>query len=166
ENALNLNWNGAEFEQQVATLDKSQPVFVYCLSGVRSRDAANKMREEGFEKVVEMPGGMIEWRANNLPETRKKADTQAMSLTQYQALLYAEKLVLVDFYADWCAPCKKMKPYLEKIAVDQADQVILVRMDADENAALCKELNITALPVLKLYKDNQLVWRNEGYIGE
>ena len=59
-----------------------------------------------------------------------------------------------------------MKPYLEKIAVDLADKVTLVRMDADKNTALCKKMNITALPVLKLYKDNKLVWVNEGYIGE
>ena len=89
-----------------------------------------------------------------------------MSLEQYQSLLHSDKLILVDFYADWCAPCKKMKPYLEKIAVEMADKITVVRIDADENAELCKKLNVTALPVLKLYKNNELVWENEGYIEE
>jgi thioredoxin 1 len=139
---------------------------VYCLSGGRSGSAADKMRKAGFENVVEMPGGMIEWRANNLPETKISRTAKGMSLEQYQALLPSDKLVLIDFYADWCAPCKKMKPYLERIAVEMADKVTLVRIDADENVELCKKLNVTALPVLKLYKDNELAWENEGYIEE
>lgn len=166
QNALNLNWNGSEFEKQLATLDKNKTIFVYCLSGGRSRSAAAKMRKAGFEKVIEMPGGMMEWRAGNLPETKITTTGSGMSLAQYQSLLKSDKLVLVDFYADWCAPCKKMKPYLEKIALEMADKVTLVRIDADENAELCKQLNVTALPVLKLYKSNALVWDNEGYIEE
>ncbi|MFH6967196.1 thioredoxin domain-containing protein [Flavobacterium sp. FlaQc-28] len=166
QNALNLNWNGSEFEKQLATLDKNKTIFVYCLSGGRSNSAADKMRKTGFEDVIEMPGGMMEWRVNNLPETKINIAEKGMSLAQYQALLKSDKLVLVDFYADWCAPCKKMKPYLEKIAVEMANKVTLVRIDADQNAELCKKLNITALPVLKLYKNNELVWENEGYIEE
>ena len=107
KNALNLNWDGTEFEQQLATLDKIQPIFVYCLSGGRSSDATNKMRKEGFENVVEMPGGMMEWRSKDLPETRKKADIQEMSVEQYQALLYSEKLVLVIFMPIGVHPAKK-----------------------------------------------------------
>ena len=166
QNALNLNWNGSEFEKQLATLDKNKTIFVYCLSGGRSTSAAAKMRKTGFESVVEMPGGMMEWRANNLPETKISSAEKGMSLEQYQSLLHSDKLILVDFYADWCAPCKKMKPYLEKIAVEMADKITVVRIDADENAELCKKLNVTALPVLKLYKNNELVWENEGYIEE
>src|SRR5690606_38560904 len=71
ENALNLNWNGAEFEQQLATLDKTQPVCVYCLSGGRSREEENKMGKEGFKRVVKRPGGIIKWRGNNLPKPEK-----------------------------------------------------------------------------------------------
>lgn len=69
-NALNYDWNGAQFEKQIASLDKSKPVFVYCLSGRRSASAANKMRAEGFKMVYEMDGGMSGWRASQLPETK------------------------------------------------------------------------------------------------
>lgn len=166
KNALNLNWNGSEFGKQLATLDKTQPVFVYCLSGGRSSSAANKMRKEGFEKVFEMHGGMMEWRANNLPEIKANTTEKGMSLEQYQNSLNSDKLVLVDFYAEWCAPCKKMEPYLEKIADEMADQVTVIRIDADKNAELCKTLNVSALPVLKLYKSNKKIWQNTGYVGE
>ena len=166
QNALNIDWNGSEFEQQLATLDKDQPIFVYCLSGGRSGKALAKMHEAGFTNVVEMPGGMMEWRANDLPEVKIELTGEGMDLRQYEALLRSDKLVLVDFYADWCAPCKKMKPYLEKIAIDMADTVTLVRIDADANPVLCKTLDVVGLPVLKLYKNKELVWENKGYIGE
>lgn len=166
ENAVNINWAGNDFDSRISALNKSNPVFVYCLSGDRSAIAADKMRNVGFENVVEMWGGLIEWRANNLPETKISLAATGMSLEQYQSLLHSDKLILIDFYADWCAPCKKMKPYLEKIAVEMAAKVTLVRIDADENAELCKKLKVTALPVLKLYKDNVLLWENEGYIEE
>lgn len=166
KNAININWNGAEFDNQLATLDKTKPIFVYCLSGGRSKSAADKMRKAGFENVVELAGGIMDWRANNLPEVMLKSGSKSMSVSEYQAILNSDKLVLVDFYADWCAPCKKMEPYLQKIASEMATKVKLVRIDADEHAQLCKDLKVSGLPVLKLYKNNQLIWENEGYIDE
>ncbi|MEJ5994497.1 thioredoxin domain-containing protein [Pedobacter sp. Du54] len=168
ENAINASIGGGDFETQIATLNKSRPVFVYCLSGPRSSAAAKQLRDAGFKNVVEMHGGMMEWRSKNLPETKAATavNTMGISLTQYEALLKSDKLVLVDFYADWCSPCKEMKPYLDKIAIDMADQVIIVRIDADANAALCKTLKIDALPVLKLYKNAKMIWDNLGFIDE
>jgi thioredoxin len=87
-----------------------------------------------------------------------------MSKQQFDALLISDKLVLIDFYADWCAPCKKMKPYLEEISKDMADKVVVIRINADDNQALCKELKIDALPVLQLYKNKALIWVNSGFI--
>ncbi|TCD01527.1 thioredoxin domain-containing protein [Pedobacter psychroterrae] len=168
ENAINASIVGSDFENQIAALDKSKPVFVYCLSGPRSHAAAKQMRVAGFKNVVEMPGGMMEWRAKSMPETKDATaiDTKGLSLAQYEALLRSDKMVLVDFYADWCAPCKEMKPYLDKIAIDMANNVVLVRIDADANTELCKALKIDALPVLKLYKNKKMVWDNLGFIDE
>ena len=167
-NAINANINNDDFSTQIAALDKTKPVFVYCLSGGRSSAAVKQLRASGFKNVVEMPGGMMEWRANNLPETRDENPSKAkgLSLAQYEALTKSDKLVLVDFYADWCAPCKEMKPYLDKISKDMADKVVIVRIDADANTELCKTLKIDALPVLKLYKNQKMIWDNLGFIDE
>ena len=164
-NANNYDWNGNEFDKQIAPLDKSKPVFVYCLSGGRSSSAANKMRSDGFKEVYELSGGIMKWRSANLPETTDNAVvSNGMSKQQFDALLSSDKLVLIDFYADWCAPCKKMKPYLDEISRDMADKVVVIRINADDNQALCKELKIDALPVLQLYKNKTLSWTNAGFI--
>jgi thioredoxin len=164
-NANNYDWNGTEFDNQIAPLDKSEPVFVYCLSGGRSSSAANKMRSEGFTQVYEMDGGIMKWRGANLPETTDNAvASNGMSKQQFDTLLISDKLVLIDFYADWCAPCNKMKPYLEEISNDMVDKVVVIRINADDNKALCKELKIDALPVLQLYKNKTLSWTNTGFI--
>src|SRR5690606_19283867 len=106
------------------------------------------------------------WRAENLPETKRVFATEGLSTADYTKLVNSDKLVLVDFYADWCAPCKKMKPYLEKIAVEMSDKIILVRIDVDENPELCKELSVKSLPVLKLYKAEKIVWEHNGFVDE
>lgn len=166
QSAINIDWSGVDFENHIASLDKSKPVFVYCLSGGRSASAAAKLRSTGFTQVFEMPGGMLEWRAQKLPEVSLNTLTKGMSLEQYKTLLLSDKLVLVDFYADWCAPCRKMEPYLKKISTEMADKIILVRIDADANPVLCEQLNVTALPVLKLYKNDELIWEHEGFVNE
>lgn len=166
-NANNYDWNGNEFEKQIALLDKSKPVFVYCLSGGRSSSAANKMRSDGFKIVYELDGGIMKWRGANLPETTDNTVTSnGMTKQQFDALLNSDKLVLIDFYADWCAPCKKMKPYLAEISKDMADKVVVIRINADDNQGLCKELKIDALPVLQLYKNKKLIWANTGFIDK
>ena len=164
-NAKNIDWNGSTFDKEISSIDKSKPVFVYCLSGGRSGQAASKMRADGFTLVYELDGGIMKWRGANLPETTEAA-TQSTGMTkaQFDAMLVTDKVVLVDFYADWCGPCKKMKPYLEEIKSEMADQVLLIRINADDNQALCKEMKIDALPVLLVYKKQVLTWKNLGFI--
>lgn len=165
-NALNYDWNGGNFETQSKKLDKQKPVFVYCLSGGRSASAASNLRSAGFKAVYEMNGGMMKWRAAGLPEDTQGNNTtsKGMSMADYNKLTSSNKKVLVDFYAEWCAPCKKMKPYLEEISNEMKDEVKVVRIDADQNKSLLQELKIDGLPVLILYKGGAQVWRNDGFI--
>ena len=163
--AKNIYWRGNDFDKQVLGFDKSKPVLVYCLSGGRSSEAAEKMRREGFREVYELTGGIMKWRAANLPETTNSASA-GMSREQFDALLNSDKTILIDFYADWCAPCKKMKPYLEEINKTMTDKVQVIRINADDNQSLCKVLKIDALPVLQLYKAKNLTWAHNGFIDK
>ena len=169
QHAINVDINDNKFKEQLFALDKSKPVFVYCLSGGRSASAVDQMHSIGFQKVYELEGGLMKWRATNLPlvtSTFSDTTTSATGMTRevFDALLRHDKLVLVDFYADWCAPCRKMKPYLEEIAAEMKDNVELIRINADDHPQLCKDLDVTGLPTLQLYKNKTLTWVNSGYI--
>ena len=69
--AKNFDWNGEHFEHQVMGLDKSKPVFVYCLKGGRSASAASRLRDMGFKEVYELEGGTSNWQAAKLPLTKE-----------------------------------------------------------------------------------------------
>jgi thioredoxin len=165
KNAMNIDWNADDFAEKVKALDKDKPVFLYCMSGPRSTAAAAKLQKMGFKNVYEMQGGMMKWRNAELPEIKVSTAT-GISLAQYKEMLKTNTPVLVDFYAEWCAPCKKMEPYLKKMAAEMPDKVKILRIDADANTELCKELNVSALPVLKLYKNDKLVWDHLGFVTE
>lgn len=165
KNAINIDWNADDFSEKAKVLDTDKPIFLYCMSGPRSTAAAAKLREMGFKNVHEMQGGMMKWRNANLPEI-KESTSEGMSLTQYNEMLKSDTPVLVDFYAEWCTPCKKMEPYLKKMAAEMPDKIKIIRINADENTELCKKLNVSALPVLKLYKKNKILWNNLGFVTE
>jgi thioredoxin len=164
-NAVNYDWLGNKFDEQTKDLDKTQPVYLYCQSGGRSASAAKKLVSEGFE-VYELKGGMMNWRSQNMPESSDVVSSKGMSMKDYTDSLQVEKLVLVDFYADWCAPCMKMKPFLDKIAVDMSQEVKVLRVDVETHKSLANELKISAIPILRLYKNNSMVWEQNGFIGE
>lgn len=167
QNSINIDWNGNSFDTEIAKLDKSKPVFVYCLSGGRSGQAAAKMRENGFKEVYELQGGIMKWRGANLPETTSTVMlSMGMSRQHYDSLLISNKLVLIDFYADWCAPCKKMKPYLEEISKQMDSTVTVIRINADDNKSLMKALSIDELPTVLIYKKETMIWRHSGYTAK
>ena len=161
-NATNINWNGNDFKNEVEKLDKSKPIYVYCLAGSRSEAAAKKMREIGFKEVYELAGGIMKWRGANLPETTDNTVAlQSMSLEKFKEITTSDK---IDFYADWCGPCRKMKPSLEEISKEMSSTVTVVKINADDNQELLKTLGIDALPVLHTYKNGKLDWNNLGFV--
>jgi thioredoxin 1 len=166
-NAVNINWNDNSFPSQAEKLDKQKTLFVYCLSGGRSASATSKLREMGFRNVIELDGGIMQWRAEGLPEGNdNKSSTKGMTMQEYQHLLETEKYVLVDFYAEWCGPCKMMKPSLEEISRELADKVNVVRIDVDKNQQLAAAMNIQGLPTIVIYKNKQVVHSHLGFASK
>ena len=164
DKATNINWLGDDFVTNVENLDKSKPVFVYCKSGGRSAKASAKLAELGFKTIYELQGGIMKWNAAGLSKPSKKI--VGMSSQEYAELLNSDKKVLIDFYAEWCAPCKKMTPYLLKMQKNLADRVTIIRLNADENKTLISEMKIDELPTLLLYENKELKWKHSGYISE
>lgn len=164
DNAKNINWNGADFEVQVNTFDKSKPVYVYCLAGGRSEKASAKLAEMGFTKIYNLDGGIIKYNADGLNKPSDK--TIGLSPSEYDNLLNSDKKILIDFYAEWCGPCKKMAPYLTKMESELKDKVVIIRIDADKNKTMVSKLKIDALPTLLLYENKTVQWKHSGYISE
>ena len=79
-------------------------------------------------------------------------------------VLESETPVLVDFWAEWCQPCKMIAPHLEKIAEEQDGKVKVVKVNADENPRMMSEFKIRSIPTLMLFKDGQPVETLIGYM--
>jgi thioredoxin len=164
ENAKNVNWLGNTFVSDAKKFDKSKPVFVYCKSGGRSQKAAEKLSELGFTTIYQLDGGILKWDTAGLSKPSDKII--GMCSQEYNELLNTDKKVLINFYAEWCAPCKKMTPYMLQMQKELSDKVTIVRLNADENKTLMTELKISELPTLLLYKNKEVKWKHSGFISE
>ena len=166
--AVNMDFNSDDFETQVGKLDKSKPVFVYCLSGGRSSRAANKLADMGFLNVYNMDGGIMKWRSAGKPLDKDSGAPKStgISVTDFTKMTAGNKYVLVDYNARWCEPCKKMLPVLESIAEKKKEQLALLKIDADDNKELLNQKQISVIPFLELYKDGKLIWKHAGLIDE
>ncbi len=77
-------------------------------------------------------------------------------------VLQSAKPVLVDFYADWCGPCKMMAPVVEEIAEKYADKVTVGKLNIDENMGIAQNYRVMSIPTLILYQDGEPVGRLVG----
>jgi|ERR1043165_124719 thioredoxin len=170
--AKNIDINDPGFEKQMLGLDKSKPTYIYCLAGARSRKAADFAAKNGFGNVSNLESGMNAWLAENKPVVSGTGEPvnpegMGMSFDDYLNHLKASpKLVLVDFNAVWCGPCKTLKPIVAKIVKENADKVDLFDIDVDKNVAVAKTMNVRSIPLLILYKQGKEVWRVIGAVDE
>ena len=79
-------------------------------------------------------------------------------------VLKAETPVLVDFWADWCQPCKMIAPHLDKIADDHEGKLKVAKVNADENQRLMSQFKIRGIPTLILFKDGEPVETLVGFM--
>jgi thioredoxin 1 len=72
-------------------------------------------------------------------------------------VLQHDKPILVDFWAEWCGPCRQVSPILEEIAGEHADKITIVKLNVDENPATAAEYGVVSIPTLNVYQGGQVV---------
>jgi thioredoxin 1 len=72
--------------------------------------------------------------------------------------------VLVDFYADWCGPCKTMAPILQQVAAEHAGKVKIIKIDVDRNQAVAQQYRVQSIPTLILFHQGKVLWRQSGVV--
>ena len=162
--ALQANWNNQkEFQERIKYIDKSSGVLVYCAAGSRSTAAATWMLSNGFNQLYELNGGFSNWKKKGMPIEEETAIKQ-MSLADYQSMSPPDRIILVDFGANWCPPCVKMAPVLIEVKEKLKEKFTLVKIEAGIHTDIQESLGIESYPTFIVYRNGKEIWRHSGIV--
>ena len=85
-----------------------------------------------------------------------------MAKGKFEKLIASEKPVMIDFYADWCGPCKIVAPLLTEIKAELGDKIRVIKIDVDKNQGISQQLEVRSIPTLMIYQNGELKWRTQG----
>ena len=80
----------------------------------------------------------------------------------FNDVISGDRLVLVDFFATWCQPCKMMHPVLEQVKKVLGEQIRIIKVDIDKHAATASQYQVQSVPTLMLFRHGEMLWRTSG----
>lgn len=84
--------------------------------------------------------------------------------SNFKKIIDSETPVLVDFYADWCGPCKMLAPILKQVKDEMGDALKIIKVDVDKNQPLASQYQVRGVPTMLLFKNGKQVWRQSGVL--
>lgn len=84
----------------------------------------------------------------------------------FHQLIQSETPVLVDFYADWCGPCKAMNPVIQEVAKEVSGKVRIIKINIDKNTQAAQAYGVSAVPTFIIFKQGKIQWRHPGMIDK
>ena len=84
---------------------------------------------------------------------------------KFNDIINSNDLVLVDFYADWCGPCKMMSPILQEVKTNLKEAVKIIKVNVDQHQDLASHFMVRGVPTLMLFKNGKMLWRQSGVLS-
>lgn len=85
-------------------------------------------------------------------------------MSSFNSIINSNQLVLIDFHADWCGPCKALAPILKEVKHELADAIKIIKINVDKNQPLATKYQVRGVPTMILFKNGKQLWRQSGVL--